>query len=360
VGIDVLPLPPADAGLYPAPAANNGFALKAKPKGVGTGKHGPKKRVRLDALEKLGCVKQYYDILENNPHIAALATKTERANAAGVIMRLPGYHLQEAIPNYFIGSNLLNWLKPENVAKYELACQENPDSLGANGKHKGGRGNTLAGQGKKWLGRPNGAIFEDQEARVHAKFIKSRRTHRRRVGSRRIKNWMREEMRSDTAEGGPLHGNEVAECFAQTSKLNGWFRGYKKRHGLVFRKKTNSKTYSIMSLLPDLLRFTLSLMNLRAANPLPEPSMHGVYDDSNTFSGDQVPAAFVEGSHRGTLEQEGVERVEIAQIGSGLEKRQITLQVHFVALSRGATRPTDTEGSRTHTARNRADEDVRV
>lgn len=299
------------------PASNKGMkvgelvGLCSSGMGRGRGKNGPATRRRYTTVEKLTWVKKYFVLLLQMPVLAVLSASAQAKVAAG-LLRLRSW------------SNLFRWIGEYRDLKAD--CEIDPSFLGKNGKHKGGAGNKLPGREQR-RGDPNGPWFEDEEAKVMKRFRETRRS-KNRVSTRYLKVWMRQFV----ADGiNPNEQHDPRRVKFQASE--GWLRAFMKRNGLVTRKTTNKNSKSIMCLLPALVRFTLAVMQFRAANPAPpgpnnaDESIFGRFGPRNTFNGDQVPLAFIEGAHRGTVEFKGAERVEVAQVGNGLDKRQASLQL---------------------------------
>jgi hypothetical protein len=123
----------------------------------------------------------------------------------------------------------------------------------------------------------------------------------------------------------------------------GWFKRFMKRHHLSWRRRNNIKNKSVAELVPSWLAHINKLRKLRTQNPDdmdPDAgllgaldaleknlgSVYGKYGLLRTFSLDQVPLPFASDDPI-TLEYIGTRRVWIKQLGSGLEKRQCTLQL---------------------------------
>ena len=77
---------------------------------------------------------------------------------------------------------------------------------------------------------------------------------------------------------------------------------------------------------PAVQKFLKKLQELRSENPDPKDTIWGKFGPSNTLNVDQVPLPFAATSTR-TIEFLGTQRVWIKQPGSGLDKRQATLQL---------------------------------
>lgn len=104
-----------------------------------------------------------------------------------------------------------------------------------------------------------------------------------------------------------------------------WARRFMARFNLVFRRRTNKKSRSLRDLAPRMLRFLNELRQMRVESKEVNPK-YGKFGLYNTLNADQVPLAFANDDPI-TIEFAGADRVWIRQAGSGLDKRQATLQL---------------------------------
>ena len=105
----------------------------------------------------------------------------------------------------------------------------------------------------------------------------------------------------------------------------GWARRFMARFNLVFRRRTNKKNRSLRDLAPRMLRFLNELRQMRVESKEVDAKF-GKFGLYNTLNADQVPLAFANDDPV-TIDFEGADRVWIRQAGSGLDKRQATLQL---------------------------------
>ena len=194
--------------------------------------------------------------------------------------------------------------------------------LNATGSHKGGRGRFNHANLKR-IGGKRGGAWPFEEGVVYQWFC-GMRNRGRRVTSRQIIVKMKEEL---------LKGDCVAQDYDGPSK--GWFRGFRKRNKLAYRRKTNSKAQSVTRLAPSILAWVNDLAFLREyykqdateeEKGLTWFEKYGVMPPHLLFNVDQIPIAFSSGDTR-TWTQKGEESVWLRQVGAGLDKRQATLQL---------------------------------
>jgi hypothetical protein len=118
------------------------------------------------------------------------------------------------------------------------------------------------------------------------------------------------------------------------------------RFRITWRRRNDNATQSAAQLMPRVADFINDLRAFRVEHPSmlvgdldapPSadsfPARYGKYDPYNTFNVDQHPLPFAS-CDPCTLEFIGTERVWIKQPGSGLDKRQATLQLLVRPLGR--------------------------
>jgi hypothetical protein len=108
-----------------------------------------------------------------------------------------------------------------------------------------------------------------------------------------------------------------------------WRSAFMHRRGFSVRKKTNSKTKSVMERVPLLLAWTRRYRH-RLQTGEQHGGVYGAFDLLHRFNVDQVPLPFVIGADH-TVEVKGADFVQIKSPGDYLAKRQATLQVMFRA-----------------------------
>ena len=240
--------------------------------------------------------------------------------------------------------------------------------------HKGGRGVKVPGRGvyvipREITGRRSAKYPAAEQMTLL--WVKGMRTQGKKVTSRLIKAKMRVSVRHHN------RGDESALAFKASA---GWLKRFMGRFRLTWRRRNDNAVKGVKDLVPDVAKFINDLRALRVQNPsvlvgdmagpLDEfDTKYGKYGPYNTLDVDQVPMPFVSADPC-TLEFIGTQRVWIKTPGSGLDKRQCTLQLMIRALGKQA-KPCllfrgKAEQSRDHDLRARAleeaqyDPDVRV
>jgi hypothetical protein len=109
---------------------------------------------------------------------------------------------------------------------------------------------------------------------------------------------------------------------------DGWVCGFCVRFAICSRAMTNKKDQSILERLPDIRRFHRYLIYfLPRMSWFQQCPKYGAFAASNRYHMDQIPMPFVF-SHKRTLHFKGATEVAIRHpAGSGLDKRQCTLQL---------------------------------
>jgi hypothetical protein len=106
----------------------------------------------------------------------------------------------------------------------------------------------------------------------------------------------------------------------------GWMKRFMGRFGIVWRRRNDKASKSVEELISPLAAFINRVRKLRRLNPSSDDLVFGKYGLYNTLNVDQVPLPFASTDQR-TLEFLGTKRCWIKQLGSGLDKRQCTLQL---------------------------------
>jgi hypothetical protein len=227
---------------------------------------------------------------------------------------------------------LKKWDNPNSRAKIEKQLQaERSDvfissfapGFDARALNPGGSGKKAVGRGKFRLTGRRPAKYELMEEKLIGWFS-LRRTNGLACTSRAMRNealrWMAQVYPIPDGEEGSGRGNS---CGFRASQ--GWFRRFMARHGLVWRRKNDNSPVSTAELLPTVADFCNKLRQLRMKNPRGNDPW-GRFSPRNTYDVDQVPLPFASCYPR-TLEYRGKRRVWIKAAGSGLDKRQCTLQL---------------------------------
>ena len=301
------------------------------------GHNGPAQHIFAKIPRKVEFLKKMDNVLKQCVEIALLPTAWQRHEAAAGKVKLNAH-------------TSWKWAKPEKRKELEDRCRDDPSKLDEQGRHKGGAGNKKAGKHVKRMGEVNGPWFEEQETEIVRKIL-SERTNRSRVGSRGVRNWMRDLVRRATN-----HTADNVERAKRFTASRGWYTLFARRHGFVFRKKTNCRPKSILALLGPVVRFAIALKNMRAAHPGNDNLVHGKFGEEESFNMDQVPLAFIEGSHRGTIARKGDISVAVKELGSGLSKRQGSLNLIIRPRGRQPWPGLILRGSKNSTRKARAEE----
>jgi len=148
------------------------------------GHNGPAQHIFAKIPRKVEFLKKMDNVLKQCVEIALLPTAWQRHEAAAGKVKLNAH-------------TSWKWAKPEKRKELEDRCRDDPSKLDEQGRHKGGAGNKKAGKHVKRMGEVNGPWFEEQETEIVRKIL-SERTNRSRVGSRGVRNWMRDLVRRAT------------------------------------------------------------------------------------------------------------------------------------------------------------------
>ncbi|XP_028404065.1 tigger transposable element-derived protein 2-like [Dendronephthya gigantea] len=147
---------------------------------------------------------------------------------------------------------------------------------------------------------------------------------RRAAGSKVSKLWIKKTMKAKIEM---CYGKEAAERFKGS---HNWFQRFKKRHGIVLRRRTNKKKDSADDGRSTIQKFhrnlRKSLKTQRRRNRSSIDPKYGRWLPKNRYNIDQVPLAFVTGQET-TYDTLGSKQVWVSQPSSGLDKRQATLQL---------------------------------
>jgi hypothetical protein len=106
---------------------------------------------------------------------------------------------------------------------------------------------------------------------------------------------------------------------------NGWVTRFKKRYGITSQCATNKHVTPVETRLPAIRKFHRALARMRSSGTRTD-SKYGRFRPTNMFHMDQIPISFVQGGKR-TLNMKGTRCWIVSAGSSGLEKRQMTLQL---------------------------------
>ena len=147
---------------------------------------------------------------------------------------------------------------------------------------------------------------------------------RRATGCKVTKLWLRKKMKSKIEM---CCGKSEADSFKES---NNWFQRFKKRHGLVLRRRTNKKKNSADDGREIIQKFHKNfrkfLKTHRRRNKSSIDPKYGRWTPGNRYNVDQVPLTFVV-DHRATYDTVGSKQLWVSQPSSGLDERQATLQL---------------------------------
>jgi hypothetical protein len=212
-----------------------------------------------------------------------------------------------------------SWLSPSHRAKVEAAvgrpiADYAPSAL-CKIINKGGRGKKAAGRAvfHVLLNGRRGAKYPAAETQT---ILWCR--EQRKKGNKLTTRIMRVKMMQCTAH----HYGEGTGFKASA----GWVKRFMARYGLTWRRRNDNAKKSIESLTLPLAAFLSTLRKFRMRHSKPTDTKYGKFGLFNTFNVDQVPLPFASADPR-TVEFIGTKRVWIKQPGSGLDKRQATLQL---------------------------------
>ena len=143
--------------------------------------------------------------------------------------------------------------------------------------------------------------------------------------------WMVINMRRFIKQHEPNSERKTEVLHDASRPTHGWVRKFVARHGLVPRRKTNTKSKPLqMRLLliqNHLRRLRLEVLTPRAGSATPmQCGTFGRFRLENRFNVDQVPLPFIV-AMKSTWEHAGQDRVWLKHYGNGLDKRQASLQV---------------------------------
>ena len=161
---------------------------------------------------------------------------------------------------------------------------------------------------------------------------------RRAKGSKISKLWLKTKMKKKIES---CFGKEEADKFKAS---NNWFQRFKRRHNISLRRRTNKKKNAANDGRETIQRFHRDLRKAVQSKRRRDTSFvadqtYGRWLPKNRLNVDQVPLPFVMEQDQ-TYEFEGNKQVWISQPGSGLDKRQATLQLCIKAEGEQTVKPT--------------------
>ena len=187
----------------------------------------------------------------------------------------------------------------------------------AQARGHGSRRNVMT-KGRQW--------FPASELMVYYRFVWRRKVRGLKVSD----EWVQREMLSILKEFQP-EGWRLLSC------SRGWLGGFKKRYHISSQVRTNKKAVSIHEKLPRIKKFHKWLLHDLQRQEPQRCARYGRFPARFMFHMDQVPLAFVLDCSR-TLNGVG-EEVFLVQPGSGLDKRQVTIQLTIRAEGEQLVRP---------------------
>ena len=160
---------------------------------------------------------------------------------------------------------------------------------------------------------------------------------RRAKGSKISKLWLKTKMKKKIES---CYGKEAADKFKAS---NNWFQRFKHRHNISLRRRTNKKKNAANDGRETIQRFHRDLRKAvqskrRRDTLFVADQTYGRWLPKNRLNVDQVPLPFVVEQDQ-TYEFEGNKQVWISQPGSGLDKRQATLQLCIKAEGEQTVKP---------------------
>ena len=203
-------------------------------------------------------------------------------------------------------------------------------------KHKSNAGSAReARRRRKMVGEK--AQSKSEKYPLAAKLLIAEFKLRRAKGSKISKLWLKTKMKQKIES---CYGKEVADKFKAS---NNWFQRFKRRHKISLRRRTNKKKNAANDGRETIQRFHRDLR--KAVQSKRRRDMSFVADETygrwlpkNRLNVDQVPLPFVVEQDQ-TYEFEGNKQVWISQPGSGLDKRQATLQLCIKAEGEQTVKP---------------------
>ena len=231
-------------------------------------------------------------------------------------------------------SMLSKWMKPSEVEK--LGKRMEGASI------VGGRRRNNVAKRKGSGGRKPAWVKDEQEL---VDDIKKKRDDGLKVRAKFVRAHFKQILKKNHPAGTPMH--DKAFRFKTSS---GWLRRLMDRNELTWRKKNNKRTFVADKYIPAIRAYLNNLRRLRAQvnddreatarleraaerageagreEERREQLRWGLLDPWVTFNVDQVPLPFAVDDGI-TMDFVGAKRVWVKQIGSGLDKRQATLQL---------------------------------
>ena len=172
---------------------------------------------------------------------------------------------------------------------------------------------------RKRLTAPGKSTFLQAQQKLFKDF-KSRRS----LGLKVSRKWLRIRMKQCIES---IDGIEAAEKFKGSQN---WLNAFMKRHSISIRRRTNKKRIGNSDKLPVIQRFHKQLRKSVSSQRKRESKSYdlkwGRWLPKKRYNVDQVLLPFVV-DQSSTFEEKGSKSVWVRQVGSGLDKRQCTLQL---------------------------------
>ena len=215
---------------------------------------------------------------------------------------------------YKIGKSMVwKWKKQKNELSAEAEKLQTKRS-------RMGTDSASTARTRRLLRKYRSKLYPLAEQTIVSEFRKQRA-----VGMKVSGRWFKIKMKKAVRE---FYGNEAADKFKGS---NNWLRRFVKRNGIAIRRRTNKQKIGNSSKLPIIQSFHRQLRkdlnSKRRREGLVEfDQKWGRWPPNRRYNVDQVPCPFVINQDQ-TYEERGSTSVWISQPGSGLDKRQCTLQL---------------------------------
>jgi hypothetical protein len=213
-------------------------------------------------------------------------------------------------------TTIKKWISKEGRQRIELVLGCSIAEYFQLPTNKGGRGRKTVGRYIRKLCERRAAKYELAEGKCII-WLRQQRKKGLRVSSKTLRKYMIKQVHK-------LHQDSPNYLHFKASQ--GWLKRFMARHHLCWRMRNDNALKSAEQLAHGVQKFIKELRRLRAEHPDQNDQVWGKFGPRYTFNVDQVPLPFASTQKR-TIEFMGTQRVWIKQPGSGLDKRQATLQL---------------------------------
>lgn len=210
----------------------------------------------------------------------------------------------------------IKWFHPKGRQKIEDVLGMSIAEFMERPRNKGGRGKKTPGRFVKRAGVRREAKYKNAEASC-IEWIRKQRGKGLIVQAKTLRKYMIRQVRKQHAD---------VPGFDRFKASAGWLKRFMGRHKLTWRRRNDNALKSASHLASGVQKFIKSLRALRAQHPDQKDPIWGIFGPKNTLNIDQIPLPFASSS-KCTIEFLGTQRVWLKQPGSGLDKRQATLQL---------------------------------